>query len=582
MRPRSHGWYDVRVDALRPEARYLFDVDGALVQDPASRSQPDGVDGWSEVVDHDAHVWDEGGWSGRPWTETVLYEMHVGTFSPEGTFAGAAARLDHLRDLGVTMVELMPVGAFPGRWNWGYDGVLPFAPSETYGSPDDLKRLVEACHRRGMSIILDVVINHFGPLSNHLFAYAPGFATDRHETPWGAAIDFDGPHSHAVRSYFVENALQWIVDYRFDGLRLDAVQAVFDDGPEHILEQLARRAREAVAARPVHLILENDRNEARWLRRRGRDDLVDYAAQWDDDIHHALRVLVSGRSDGYYADYAEAPLHHLGRALAEGFSYQGEESKDRPGLRRGTPSKDLAPTSFVAFLQNHDQVGNSAFGRRVTAEAPEDALRLATALLLLAPTVPLLFMGQEWASARPFDFFCDFPQPLADAVRKGRREEARHLPERVGPADLEMCMRDPNSVAARDASILDWDAVAHPPHAAALVLHRRLLAIRARVVVPLLQAIQGGSGSFLAIPRNHPTGAADEGAGIEVRWRLADGRTYVLAANFTAEPACWIDPGGETLFHLVDDAPSGALASWDLIAKVMPFRPSGSFPDTAT
>ncbi len=552
------GWHRATVPGLRPGDRYRFRIDGSLVPDPASRRQPDGVDGASALVDPRAFAWTDAAWHGRPWTETVLYELHVGTFTPEGTFLGAIARLDHLANLGVTMIELMPVESFPGSRNWGYDGVLPFAPSETYGTPDDLRRLVDQAHRRGISVVVDVVYNHFGPTSNYLETYAPEFFTDRHETPWGGSIDFDGPQSNAVRAYFVENALEWLTDFHCDGLRLDAVQAIFDAGATHILEEIARKARAAAPDRPIHLMLENDKNEARWLERQG--DTAPYDGQWNDDFHHVMRVLLAGQTDGYYEDYAEEPLRRLGRTLAEGFSYQGEESRNRPGLKRGTPSGHLPPSAFVAFLQNHDQVGNSAYGRRLTALAPEEAVRLGTAILLLAPSIPMLFMGQEWGSSRPFDFFCDYPPPLCDRVREGRREEFRKFREFADEAALDT-LADPNAASTRDGSVNDWREIEMPAHAAWLAFHEKLIAVRKASIVPLLPAIDGHAGSFEVLPGHTDAQGIERGV-VVARWRLSDGRTLVLAANVSDRPADWTAGPSQPIFRMVEG--DAGLAPWDV------------------
>ncbi len=337
-----------------PEAgigsRYRFQIeDGLLVPDPASRLQPEGVHGVSVVTDPLAWHWRDGDWTGRPLREAVFYELHVGTFSAAGSYAGVRQRLDYLADLGVTAIELMPVAAFAGCRNWGYDGVLPFAPSSCYGSPDDLKQLVEAAHRKGMMVFLDVVYNHFGPEGNYLHLYASSFFTDRFDTPWGEAIRFSGPLCRWVRRFFIENALYWLEEFHFDGLRLDAVHAIFDDSQPDILEELATAVREGPGkGRQVHLVLENDGNEVRYLaREKGRPSFYD--AQWNDDAHHAMHVLISGETDGYYLDYAENPAARLGRCLAEGFAYQGEESAWRGGRRRGSPSAGLPPIAFVDF-----------------------------------------------------------------------------------------------------------------------------------------------------------------------------------------------------------------------------------------
>jgi malto-oligosyltrehalose trehalohydrolase len=358
------GWFE----AIAPDAphgsRYAFRIDGErTVPDPASRSNPDDVHAPSMVVDPLAFDWQDAGWRGRPWHEAVLYELHVGTFTREGTFAAAIGRLDYLAGLGITAIELMPLADFPGTRNWGYDGVLPFAPDATYGPPETLKALVQAAHARGLMVLLDVVYNHFGPEGNYLHLYAPQFFNPTHRTPWGAAINFDGPGSRTVRDFFVHNALFWLEEYHFDGLRLDAVHAIADGSRPDIVAELAAAVRAGPGRdRHVHLVLENDANQARYL---GRDESrapLFATAQWNDDLHHAFHVLLTGERDGYYADYAERPLRHLGRALAEGFSYQGEASAYRANRTRGEPSVHLPATAFVSFLQTHDQVGNRAFG----------------------------------------------------------------------------------------------------------------------------------------------------------------------------------------------------------------------------
>ena len=487
------GWHGGVVDGLGVGTRYGLRIGGETVPDPASRSQPEGPGALSEIVDADRFAWSDAAWQGRPWHETVLYELHIGTFTAAGTFVAAIAHLPHLARLGVTMIELMPVGEFAGARNWGYDGVLPFAPFHGYGRPDDLKQLVDAAHAVGIAVVLDVVYNHFGPSENSIERYAPEFFTEKHKTPWGGAIDFAQP---AVRAYFIQNAVYWIEDFHLDGLRLDAVQAVFDDGPKHILDELAERVRGVAGGRHVHLMLENDNNDARWLERDAGGKAGHYDAQWNDDFHHVMRVLIAGRVDGYYRDYAVEPVARLGKALAEGFSYQGQDASiHRPGLMRGTPSGHLPPVAFVNFLQNHDQVGNTPFGKRLCALASPAALRLAAAVLLLGPAVPMLFMGEEWAAAEPFDFFCDYDDELADAVRKGRQDEFKHLPEFSDPDQLRK-LADPNAASTRDASVLDWTAPGRAPHAEWLALHRALLAVRRERVVPLLPSIGGGAGRY--------------------------------------------------------------------------------------
>jgi maltooligosyltrehalose trehalohydrolase len=403
----ENGWFELITDAAGPGSRYQFRIDrGQNVPDPASRFQPQDVHGPSEVIDPNEFEWNDGPWRGRPWEEAVIYELHVGAFTSAGTFAAIRERLDYLAELGITALELMPVSDFPGRRNWGYDGVLPFAPDSTYGRPEDLKELVQSAHNRGIMVLLDVVYNHFGPEGNYLHLYAPQFFTDRHTTPWGNGINFDGPESPVVREFFIQNALYWVNEYHFDGLRLDAVHAITDDSEPHILAELAETVRRSVAPdRNVHLILENDANHSGYLRRGPRCQPLQYTAQWNDDIHHAAHVLVTGERDGYYCDYAERPLDQLGRCLVQGFAYQGEFSQLRNGQARGESTEGLPLTAFVSFLQNHDQIGNRAFGERITRIADPQAIRAALAVLLLAPSPPLLFMGEEFGAGNAISFF---------------------------------------------------------------------------------------------------------------------------------------------------------------------------------
>jgi maltooligosyltrehalose trehalohydrolase len=550
------GWYETIVDDARAGSRYRFLIDGDLpVPDPASRFQPLDLDGPSEVIDPRAFDWPDDGWRGRPWRDAVVYELHVGCFSPEGTFAGVAAKLDHLAALGVTAIELMPIADFPGDRNWGYDGVLPFAPDARYGRPDALKALIVAAHARGIMVLLDVVYNHFGPSGNHLGGYAAPFFTERHHTPWGAAIDFDGPASGPVRSFFVHNALYWLLEYRFDGLRFDAVHAIADHSRTHILDALASEIRAAVEpGRAVHLILENDANQARFLERAAGDGAQRFTAQWNDDFHHCCHVLLTGETGGYYADYAARPAAHLVRCLTEGFAYQGEPSAHRDGAPRGAPSRHLPPDAFVGFLQNHDQVGNRALGQRLSALVPPAALELARALLLLAPPIPLLFMGEEWWAAEPFVFFCDFAEPLAGAVRDGRRREFARFPEFADPATrARIC--DPGASATFESARLDWSALATPTHAARLAETRELLRVRRREIVPLLAAGWVGA-----------DGRVIGGRALDVAWRFADGSRLRVAANLGAAPVAGVaPPDGRCLWQRADAAASlgaGRLAAW--------------------
>ena len=520
MQPLADGWHGTSVEGLADGTPYAYRVDGGpAVPDPASRRQPWDVNGPSALVDARAFDWPDDGWAGRPWREAVVYELHVGAFTAEGTCRAAAEKLDHLAALGVTAVELMPLADFPGRRNWGYDGALPFAPDSAYGPPEDLKRFVARAHARGLMVLLDVVYNHFGPEGNHLARYAPQFFNAAHATPWGAAVNFDGEGARTVRDFFVHNALYWVQEYHLVGLRMDAVHAIADDSPTHIAAEIAR----ALAAGPgrdrhVHLVLENDRNEARLLRGAGAA-----TAQWNDDWHHAAHVLATGETDGYYGDSAARPAHHLGRALAVGFAWLGEPSAHRLLAARGEPSAGLPPLAFVPFLQNHDQVGNRALGERIAALAPPEALRLATAALLLAPSIPLLFMGEEFAASSPFLYFCDFHGELAQAVREGRRREFASF-ARFRDPQLRGRIPDPGAESTFLRSKLRWEECAVAPHAQWLALHRELLALRARRIVPHLEGDGFGA-------RFETRGAA----GLAVDWTLGDGARLHLRANFSGE-----------------------------------------------
>jgi 1,4-alpha-glucan branching enzyme/maltooligosyltrehalose trehalohydrolase len=549
LEPRAAGWFERTVRDARAGSRYAFAFPGSGVQvpDPAARFAPEGVHAPSEVVDPCAHVWRETAWLGRPWHETVLYELHVGTFTPDGTYAAAAERLDDLVRLGVTAVELMPLAQPAGTRNWGYDGVLPFAPQHAYGTPSELKAFVDTAHARGLSVFLDVVYNHFGPEGNYLHAFAEAFFTDRHHTPWGAAVNLDGEHAHAVREFFVQNALYWLREYRFDGLRLDAVHEIRDESRRPFLDELAARVRADVEPdRHVHLVLENDANDARRL--------AVYDAQWNDDVHHALHVLLTNERDGYYRDYAAEPARLLARALAEGFAYQGEPSAHRGGAPRGEPSASLPPTAFVDFLQNHDQIGNRALGERIAALAPEAAVRAATAVLLLAPAIPLLFMGEEWAASTPFAFFSDFGAELGRTVTEGRRREFAAWPS-FNDATARERIPDPQDPATMRASVLRWDERSQPAHAAVLAFHEELLALRGGLIVPRLAHGAHGDGHQLLAP-----------AALRVKWRFGDGSRLGLIANLGPEPATVSYAiGGVRVFALGDvpaHADAAVLAPW--------------------
>ena len=478
---------------------------------------------------------------GRPWHEAVVYELHPGAF---GGFDGIREQLPRLAALGVTAIELMPIADFPGRHNWGYDGVLPYAPDAAYGSPEALKALVDTAHGLGLMVMLDVVYNHFGPDGAYLHAYAKSFFREDIKTPWGAAIDFRRPE---VRSYFEQNALYWLMEYRFDGLRFDAVHAIND--PE-FLDGLAAHLRAGVEpGRHIHLVLEHEGNAARHLR--SSPDGPGFDAQWTDDVHHCLHVLLTGESEGYYEDFQD-PINQLARCMAEGFAYQGEVSP-HSGKPRGEPSGHLPTTAFVICLQNHDQIGNRAMGDRLTALADPQALKAATALLLLSPFIPMLFMGEEMFSKTPFLFFTDHNHDLAELVRKGRREEFKHFAAFQDPERREK-IPDPNAHSTFDASVPDCEGPAG--------FHHSLLALRRSHVVPGILGCRTAGVDVLS------------STALVAHWTLGTGGTLTIACNFGWDAAPFTAPAGEAIFATPADAGSaaqdGMLAGRAAIAWITP------------
>jgi malto-oligosyltrehalose trehalohydrolase/4-alpha-glucanotransferase len=453
-----------------------------------------------------------------------VYELHVGAFSPEGTFIGAIDKLDHLVNLGTTAIELMPIADFPGSRNWGYDGVSLYAPDASYGRPDALRNLIDAAHQRQLMVFLDVVYNHFGPEGAYIHKIAPETFTDRHETPWGAAINTDSAGSGTVREFFIHNALYWLEEFRFDGLRLDAVHAILDDSPKHLLEELAERVRTAVPERQIHLILENEENEARLLTRNSDGRPRWYTAQWNDDVHHVLHVAATREAQGYYEDYHDDGTR-LGRALAQGFAFQGELMCYR-GRPRGEPSAELPPQAFIAFIQNHDQVGNRALGERLASLASLEVVRAVAAVYLLLPQIPMLFMGEEWGSTQPFPFFCDFEPQLAQAVRKGRREEFARFPEFQDPHKRER-IPDPTAEQTFAQAKLDWKDLERDPHADWHDWYRRILQARRDHIIPRLEPLRRGGDFRVLAP-----------GAVAVCWSSTDGNgeRLVLEANLSATP----------------------------------------------
>ncbi|MFG3288806.1 malto-oligosyltrehalose trehalohydrolase [Streptomyces sp. NPDC048179] len=471
--PRRPDWWTGAADA-EDGTRYGFALDdGPVLPDPRSRRQPDGPDGLSAVVDHGRHPW-RAEWSGRALPGAVLYELHVGTYTPEGTLDAAAARLEHLVELGVTHVQLMPLCPFPGRHGWGYEGVSLWAVHEPYGGPEALKRFVDRAHELGLGVVLDVVHNHLGPSGNYLPAFGPYF-TETHHTPWGAAVNLDAPGSDEVRAYLVGSALAWLRDYRIDGLRLDAVHALCDTRACHFLEELsaAVAALAAESGRPLFLVGESDLNDPRLITARAEHGLG-LDAQWNDDFHHALHTALTGESQGYYADFARDPFAALAKTLTGGYFHDGAYSSFR-GRHHGRPldRARVAGHRLLGYTQTHDQVGNRAQGDRLSASLSPGLLACAATLTLTAPFTPMLFMGEEWAAGTPWQFFTDHTDPeLAEAVRRGRRREfAAH-----GWAEEDV--PDPQDPATRDRSCLDWSEPGREPHARVLAWYRRLTALR--------------------------------------------------------------------------------------------------------
>ena len=517
MTRNDAGWFEVEADC-GAGTRYKYVLaNGAKVPDPAARAQSGDIHGPSIVVDPGSYYWRNRTWRGRPWREAMIYELHVGLL---GGFTGVARELSRLANLGITAIELMPIVEFPGARNWGYDGVLPFAPECSYGSPDDLKSLIDATHDHGLMVFLDVVYNHFGPDGNYLHLYAPEmFHTDL-STPWGPAIDF---RRKEVRRFFIENVLYWLLEYRFDGLRFDAVNQI----PEQDwLHEMAAEVRRVVGPeRQIHLVLENDNNAAKYLTSA-------FDAQWNDDGHHVLHLLLTGERDGYYRDYIDNPAARLARCLKEGFIYQGEPSPYRGGKGRGTRSAELSPTAFVLFLQNHDQIGNRALGERLTVLADAAALEAAIALQILCPQIPLIFMGEELASRAPFLFFTDHNSDLAQAVREGRRREFASFSPRHDPEYL-ASIPDPNNPETFEHSKPDPDRSSHGRREA---LYKELLAIRHAEIVPRLHDMQALDA--------HAIGPA----AVLARWHVGDHALLTIGTNLGTSAAPVTQLNGTLLF----------------------------------
>ncbi|WP_213992413.1 malto-oligosyltrehalose trehalohydrolase [Sodalis sp. dw_96] len=543
MSSRGDGWFELLATGVAPRAEYNFVLaDGTVVPDPASRAQKGDVNGPSLVIDPTRYHWRNTEWHGRPWEETVVYEMHIGTFTPEGTFQAAIGKLPYLAELGITMIELLPLSQFGGSRGWGYDGVLLYAPHSAYGAPEDVKDFVDAAHGHGLSVVLDIVLNHFGPEGNYLPFLAPDFFHKERMTPWGAGIAYD---VDAVRRYIVEAPLYWLEEFNLDGLRFDAIDQIEDISPKHVLMEIAERIRAEITNRPIHLTTEDSRNVI-FLHPRGEDGSVPlFNGEWNDDFHNAVHVFATGETHAYYNDFAREPERLVARVLAEGFAYQGEVSP-QTGQKRGVKSTGQPPVAFVDFIQNHDQVGNRAQGERLIELAGADRTKVLLAALLFSPHIPLLFMGEEYGETRPFLFFTDFHGALARAVREGRGKEFEGHAGHEGES-----VPDPNAKKTFEMSKLDWKKPDSKVGSDWLALTRELLALRLKHVVPLLATAGGNAGRVVEIAEGF----------LAVTWTFPKG-TLSMALNIGETSRTLPGQPGETIFawpKAANDLPRNAI-----------------------
>ena len=537
MNPAGDGWFERIVDGIAPGAEYCFILaDGMAVPDPASRAQQGDVSGPSLVSDPARYVWRNSDWRGRPWEESVVYELHIGTFTAEGTFQAAIEKLPYLADLGITIIEVMPVSQFGGDRGWGYDGVLLYAPHSAYGTPDDFKAFVDAAHGHGLSVVLDIVLNHFGPEGNYLPLLSPDFFHQERHTPWGAGIAYD---VDAARRYIAEAPLYWLQEFHLDGLRFDAIDQIEDSADKHILIEIAGCIRATITDRPVHLTTEDCRNIIS-LHPRAEDGSTPlYSGEWNDDLHNAFHVFATGETHAYYQEFAQQPEQHVARALTEGFALQGEISP-LTGEKRGVDSRGQPPVAFVDFIQNHDQVGNRAQGERLISLAGTARSELLLSALLLSPHIPLLFMGEEYGETNPFLFFTDFHGDLATAVREGRAKEF------AGHAGYEdASVPDPNALDTFTRSKLDWRRRESQSGRRWLALTRELLALRQQYLVPLLATAGGHAGNVLATAPGF----------FAVSWSFPRG-TLSMALNISDSAQLLPPLAGETLYASADDGSS--------------------------
>lgn len=547
MKAIDGGWHELITAEATAGSLYSFQLpNGMQVPDPASRFQPLDVNGPSEVIDPAAYRWQSLDWKGCPWGQAVLYELHVGTFTPEGTFLAAIGKLEYLADLGVTAIEIMSVGDFSGRWNWGYDGVLLYAPDSSYGRPEDLKALTDAAHERGIMVLLDVVYNHFGPEGNYIPQYFPDIVTNAYKTPWGQALNFDARHSGRTREFIIHNALYWIEEFQMDGLRLDAVHAILDSSSQHILDELAQAVRQVANGREIHLILESDDRVWHHLERGDDQRPLSSTAQWNHDMQKLVALaLTAGRAQEL--DYVDTEL--LGKALVEGFT-SGPHHHNAP---REVAEISVSPAGFISFLQTHDVIGNRIAGERITQLAPPEVVRAIASVYLLAPQTPMLFMGEEWGASTPFPYFCDFTGDLAHAVRRGRLEQFATPEQRADPHFLAAAC-DPLAESTYLAAKLRWDERLAGDHAAWLDWYRNILHVRKRSIIPLLPCLEEDAGRYeVRGPRQIAVRWDIGNAGLMLRVNLSDQASNLLPRN--SGQTVWVEG------HAFED---GSLGPWSV------------------
>lgn len=526
MAKKKNGFYTTTNNLATDGTLYCYKINNEInVPDPASRYQPDDVHGLSKLINPNNFDWeDDLKWKGKPWEESVIYELHVGTFTKEGTFNAVKEKLDYLISLGITAIELMPIADFRGKRNWGYDGVLIYAPDSSYGTPDELKDLIKTAHKKGLMVFLDVVYNHFGPDGNYLYLYAKShFFNDKIKTPWGDAINFK---NKLVRNFFINNALYWLNEYHFDGLRIDAVHAIKDDSSPDIIEELAAKVKSNTKKdKNIYLVLENDNNKSKYL---GELKNGKCSAQWNDDFHHCAHIMTTGEEDGYYMDYtgkvtSKYTSYYLARTLIEGFAYQGEKSVFRNNTKRGEKSSHLPLYRFVNFIQNHDQIGNRAFGERISLLSNENLIKAAACLYLLSPSIPLIFMGEEWNSRSPFYFFCNFDEELSEAIKHGRREEFSRFPQFSDPKIRET-IPDPSSEKTFLDSKLNWKDLAKSEHKRMLDFYKSMLLVRKNKILPIINEIKKKNFEIYT------------NKSFSVEWDIKPNKKLIVLANFENEP----------------------------------------------